>query len=634
MAILKCKMCGGTLEFEKDSLVCECLYCGTKQTVPSTNDEDMLALYDRANALRRRCEFDKAEAIYEKIVEKNSEDSEAYWGLILCKFGIEYVEDPATMKRIPTCHRTSYDAIVTDENYKMAVKYADVIQRRIYETDAKIIDNIQKEILEISNKEEPYDVFICYKETDENGKRTMDSALANDIYYQLEAEGFKVFYAAITLEDKLGSQYEPVIFAALNSAKVMLAVGTKPEYFNAVWVKNEWSRYLKIMKSDRTKLLIPCYRDMDAYELPEEFAHFQAQDMSKIGFVNDIVRGIKKVIKKDEPKAPQVVYQQAPAAAPTAGTANLVNRMFMFLEDGDFNSAEEYSDKILDIDVQCAEAYLGKLMVDLKVKKKSQLANLKTPFNDNINYKKIVRFSDSLADELHAIIKQINEKNLENTYQKAKGLYESHDSIDCESAVEIFESISDYKDSAILAKKAQERSEELYKQSCYNSACADQRKNRYKAVVSAMNFFRVNLDYRDCAERLSQCEEMLPALEREYAEEERQARCAAEARNIQDMKKQIEEKKARIKQWETDEKKRKAFWHQLVIGIVLLFTGVAFVFAIPFIIFAIMKIAYFKKTYNNLPALGIPSKTYFKSSITKYKQDIKDLQAKLKSIEG
>ena len=147
------------------------------------------------------------------------------------------------------------------------------------------INEIQKGILAISQKEEPFDVFICYKETDDTGTRTQDSVIANDIYYQLTQEGLKVFYAAITLENKLGSAYEPCIFAALNSAKVMLAIGTKPEHFNAVWVKNEWSRFLKIIQKDRSKLLIPCYRDMDAYELPEEFAHLQAQDMSKIGFI-------------------------------------------------------------------------------------------------------------------------------------------------------------------------------------------------------------------------------------------------------------------------------------------------------------------------------------------------------------
>ena len=77
--------------------------------------------------------------------------------------------------------------------------------------------------------------------------------MAQDLYYQLVQEGYKVFFSRITLEDKIGMAYEPYIFAALNSAKVMVVVGTKPEYFNAVWVKNEWSRFLKLIKSNKNK---------------------------------------------------------------------------------------------------------------------------------------------------------------------------------------------------------------------------------------------------------------------------------------------------------------------------------------------------------------------------------------------
>lgn len=294
-------MCGGRLEAAEGVTIAECEYCGTKQTLPKAMDENLQNLFNRANTLRIKSEFDKAEELYERIIQAQPTEAEAYWGLILCKYGIEYVDDPKTYKKIPTCHRASYDSIIADEDYKTALKYADIQSRVIYEEQAKEIDGIQKQILELAEKEETYDVFICYKESDDSGKRTADSVMANDIYYQLTQEGFKVFYAAITLEGKLGSAYEPIIFAALNSAKVMLVIGTKAEYFNAVWVKNEWSRFLKIIKKDRSKSLIPCYRDIDAYELPEEFAHLQAQNMEKIGFINDLVRGIKKVIQKDEP---------------------------------------------------------------------------------------------------------------------------------------------------------------------------------------------------------------------------------------------------------------------------------------------------------------------------------------------
>ncbi len=407
--IFNCKVCGGELDVNAGMSIAECKYCRTKQTVPKVADENLQNLFNRANSLRIRGDFDKAEKLYEKILESEDTQSEAYWGLILCKYGIEYVDDPATGRKIPTCHRASYDSVISDEDYKSAIEYADGEQRTIYEEQAKEIDRIQKDILALAQKEESYDVFICYKETDENGKRTHDSVIANDIYYQLTEEGFKVFYAAITLEGKLGSAYEPIIFAALNSSKVMLSIGTKPEYFNAVWVKNEWSRYLKIIKNDRTKLLIPCYRDMDAYDLPEEFAHLQAQDMSKIGFISDIVRGIKKVIKKDEIKQPSSTVQNEIHPEKTSSDANpILERAFIFIEDGDFQSADGYFEKVLDTDPRCATAYLGKLMVDLKVKNRRKIASVKTSFEENVNYKRIIRFgSDELIDEINEYLEEV-----------------------------------------------------------------------------------------------------------------------------------------------------------------------------------------------------------------------------------
>ena len=272
MSIFKCKMCGGTIEFNPGDTVGVCDSCGTKQTLPRLDDDRKANLYDRANHFRRNNDFDKAAGIYEQILNEDSNDAEAYWSLVLCRYGIEYVEDPQSHKRIPTVNRAQFTSIFDDDNYKSALHYADAAQREIYEEEAKAINEIQKGILAISQKEEPFDVFICYKETDNSGRRTQDSVLANDLYHQLTQEGFKVFFSRITLEDKLGTAYEPYIFAALNSAKVMVVLGTKPEYFNAVWVKNEWSRYLALVKqSCGQKILIPAYKDMDPYDLPRSF---------------------------------------------------------------------------------------------------------------------------------------------------------------------------------------------------------------------------------------------------------------------------------------------------------------------------------------------------------------------------
>ena len=163
MAVFKCKMCGGELNITAGVSVCTCEYCGTKQTVPAADNEKKMTLFSRANRLLRACEFDKAAGVLESIVADFPEEAEAYWDLVLCKYGIEYVDDPATGKKIPTCHRSSFDSVFDDANFEQAKENADMEARKVYREEAKTIEELRKDIIEVSGKEDPYDIFICYK---------------------------------------------------------------------------------------------------------------------------------------------------------------------------------------------------------------------------------------------------------------------------------------------------------------------------------------------------------------------------------------------------------------------------------------------------------------------------------------
>lgn len=455
MSVFKCKMCGGTISFNLGDTVGVCEYCGSKQTLPRLDNDKKASMYDRANHFRRTNDFDKATNIYEQILNEDKTDAEAYWSLVLCRYGIEYVEDPSTHKRVPTVNRVQFTSIFNDDDYKSALEYADEYQREIYKEEAKTIDDIQNGILAISSKEEPFDIFICYKETDSQGRRTIDSVLAYDIYNKLTKEGYKVFFSRVTLEDKLGTAYEPYIFAALNSAKIMIAIGTKPEYFNAVWVKNEWSRYLALIKNGADKTLIPAYRDMDPYDLPEEFSYLQALDMSKLGFMQDLIRGVGKIIAIKDNQ----VKEYKKSISTNTEIEPLLKRGFMFLEDGNWNSANEYFERVLDIDPENASAYLGKLLSKLKVTKQEQLKDLAEPFNKENDYLKVIRFGDEkLKEDLDSYINHINIRNknarLEDAYVRAKialSIADNEESF--KESARLFESINEYKDSSILAKK-------------------------------------------------------------------------------------------------------------------------------------------------------------------------------------
>lgn len=540
MAVFKCKMCGGNLDIAEGMTVCECEYCGTKQTLPRLDSDRKSNLYDRANHFRRNNDFDKAIGIYEQILNEDNSDAEAYWSLVLCRYGIEYVEDPQSHKRIPTVNRAQYTSIYMDEDYKSAIKYADAYQKTIYEAEAKAIDDIQKGILEISSKEEPFDVFICYKETDANGRRTQDSVLANDLYHQLTNEGFKVFFSRITLEDKLGVAYEPYIFAALNSAKVMVVLGTRPDYFNAVWVKNEWSRYLTLVKnSNGKKILIPAYREMDPYDLPEEFSHLQAQDMSKLGFMQDLIRGIKKIISSDAQKT--AVKETVVVNTNSTSTTPLLERVYLFLEDGKWEDANIYCEKVLDIDPKNADAYLGKLMAELQVKNRNALADYLEPFDDRDNFNKVIRFGDEqLAEELRGYITHIKDRNenarLNGIYNDAKReMAKAKTEMEYRTVADMFNSIDGFRDASALAEKCVEQAEISRKDEIYYSAKIRMKENTILSYQSSIGFFRTIRDWKDSEKQIEYCREKIEEIqakeeadrkEKERREEER--RIAAE----------------------------------------------------------------------------------------------------------
>ena len=448
----KCKMCGGVLTPAGIEKIITCEYCGTKQTIPCPDSERIAGLYEKADGYRRNLEFDKALALYEEILNEDSMDSECYWLALLCEFGIEYVEETAEAKRIPTINRMQPVSVFDNANYKAALQYANEEQAEIYKAEAEEISAIQKGILEISEKEEPFDIFICYKEGDGQGRRTLDSVLATDIYELLTKEGYKVFFSRVTLDDKLGVAYEPYIYAALQSSKVMIAVGTKPEHYNAVWVRNEWSRYLVLIKSGAKKVLIPAYKDMDPYALPEEFKHLQAINLGELGYQQDLVRGIRKIIEPEMPKAPALDVEP------------LMNRMILFLEDKKWEEAERWADKILRENPGNIQAETAKLMAAMHISDEDDCRAWVMSPPERPVLEILSKGRDEEVQELKRLLAAELPEWPEKRYQDCKEQYEKAKySEELIESVEVLRSLKEYRDSKQLWVKTKERVEELRK---------------------------------------------------------------------------------------------------------------------------------------------------------------------------
>lgn len=384
MGALKCKMCGSNLEIEDSITVCKCEKCGTSQTVPDIEDDKELKLFERAGRLRFNCDFDKAAGIYNTITDSYPEEAEGYWGLILCKYGIEYA-DNASGKKVPVCHRISYDSVMDDEDFELVMENSDSESRAIFREEAKIIEENRKKYIQIAESEQPYDIYISYRAKDDNGDKTAVSEIAGHLYNKLTSAGYRVFLSEAALKGKKRSECEPYIYSALNSANVMLALGTSYDDYNDVWVKNEWNRYLEIAEKNKNKCLIPCYKDVDEYDIPKEFAGLKVCQLGNDDTFNNIMAEIANVVKPESVNQPAPEPEKAEPAEEIeleeieiiepVDINKLLDEGFSAISDKNWKEANKLFFQVLDEEPDNSKAYWGQLLVQQECTNAREMAD-------------------------------------------------------------------------------------------------------------------------------------------------------------------------------------------------------------------------------------------------------------------
>jgi hypothetical protein len=377
-------MCGSNLDIGDSITVCKCEKCGTSQTVPDIEDDKELKLFERAGRLRFNCDFDKAAGIYNTITDSYTEEAEGYWGLILCKYGIEYA-DNASGKKVPVCHRISYDSVMDDEDFELVMENSDSESRAIFREEAKIIEENRKKYIQIAESEQPYDIYISYRAKDDNGDKTAVSEIAGHLYNKLTSARYRVFLSEAALKGKKQSDCEPYIYSALNSANVMLALGTSYDDYNNVWVKNEWNRYLEIAEKNKNKCLIPCYKDVDEYDIPKEFAGLKVCQLGNDDTFNNIMAEIANVVKQESVNQPAPKPEKAEPAEEIeleeieiiepVDINKLLDEGFSAISDKNWKKANKLFFHVLDEEPDNSKAYWGQLLVQQECTNAREMAD-------------------------------------------------------------------------------------------------------------------------------------------------------------------------------------------------------------------------------------------------------------------
>ncbi len=231
----------------------------------------------------------------------------------------------------------------------------------------------------------------------------------------------------------------------------------------------------------------------------------------------------------------------------------LLKRAFLFLEEKLFDKADTYVEAVLNKEPENAEAYLAKLLVELRVSSIDELCDFVEPFDTNINYKRAIRYSnEKLKERLESAHKACvasierraeeerlrqEEERLFSVYSKAKYYMNQLTQSGYLNAAALFRSLNDYKDSAELAEKCLRLPEEMKLDEVYRSALSYMKIQSVSNQEKAIALFKTIPDWRDSQNLILRCEQCIEKIKAQKEAERIEKELQAEIERIEEEKK-------------------------------------------------------------------------------------------------
>lgn len=381
--MIECRCCCKSLVFKPADLIVTCPACTTVNTRPRAQGA-ALDFLRRATQQRSSCDFVNAERSYQHVLLDHPDEHEALWGLVLCRYGVEYVPDSHSGKHLPTVHFIRRRPMREDADFLHACELAPQEVRAQYEADAAYVDEVHSKAYSLSRTAQPWDIFLCYKATDPATRGdTPDLHRARELYYKLGQQGWRVFFAHDCLQSKAGASYEAPIYHALSTARVMLIVCSDSEWLKTSWVHSEWSRYLERMDAGEDCHLVPLLYGMNPARLPTPFLyrHIEGLRMGELDAFDHLrtVLNTYVPLKKPEPQKPDSARE-------------LLSLQFA-LEDGSWERARTLSEAVLDRQPDNAMAHLYQLLAQLELHAPGELRLCHVDFQSMSAWKRACRFA-------------------------------------------------------------------------------------------------------------------------------------------------------------------------------------------------------------------------------------------------
>lgn len=265
----ECPSCGSyAAEEYGNNIICKA--CGYKYT-KNLRDEPVYADLSYAVNKRQEADFDKARRRYDELIRRYGSGSgmeEAYWGRFLCEQYVRFYENDEG-KTIPSFWNISAEKCRDSKSFLKALAYGkNSGNSETYELMADCIEEYKRAYLTVCKERPESQIFICFKNTEK------DRTLAYRIYHHF-AEKYKIFFSPESLIGITGD-FEPYIYHALTTARVMIVICSSRDALESQWVHNEWWRFHKLAKGTNKTIIPVCQKDFSPSQLPDEIRGLQS----------------------------------------------------------------------------------------------------------------------------------------------------------------------------------------------------------------------------------------------------------------------------------------------------------------------------------------------------------------------
>lgn len=412
-----CKTCGAPLDLNEASEgVVRCLFCGNSYTLPKRDVSPAALSFLRQGEhdLDTR-EFEKAYEAYSKAAQIDEDESEAYFGMALAEFKVQYLlateQNTGNKCLQPICYEKCDEDFTLNKNYLKALQLATASQRTEYLRRGGDIDYIRREFKALEKSGLDYDCFICVKVSDGLGGKTEDSKDADYIYGLLKDNGYAPFYSERDIRNRTGADYEAMILYALHTAETMLVVCRDEQYLKTTWVKSEYQRFLKLVGDEEKESdsIAVVYSGLPIERLEGKRGKIQGIDFSRreadgkiIKFVEEHTplarqrrekeaerkkeeseaqrRRLAEIEEKNEQlrremeeKLNSAVFNSKPAIGGSDELAAYILRANTLLDNGDFAGAEKGFIRVAQVAPENGEAWWGLFLAENRVSSATEL---------------------------------------------------------------------------------------------------------------------------------------------------------------------------------------------------------------------------------------------------------------------